>query len=171
MKYFFFILLWTFLYYFKIFSKDFYINDSGAIETEIMETSDKKLRNTINNTNGVFTTNSKFNGTSKCVGSYFFEKQKSNSEKTFLDMNDLCQYKSGNYEFYLHFTNKKFDTSKIMSVKVPIKSGTGPFKLLNGIICNAAWVIFNNEGHLPSYLMKAKCDISDDILKKMEEDF
>ena len=55
-----------------------------------------------------------------------------------------------------------------MSVKIPIKSGTGPFKLLNGIMCNSAWVVFNNEGHLPSYLMKAKCDIPDDIFKKIE---
>ena len=59
----------------------------------------------------------------------------------------------------------------MMSVKIPIKSGTGPFKLLNGIMCNSAWVIFNNEGHLPSYLMKAKCDIPDDIYKKIEEYF
>ena len=99
------------------------------------------------------------------------KKKKSDIEKTFLDMNDLCQYKSGKYEFYLHFTNKKFDTSKMMSVKIPIKSGTGPFKFLNGIMCNAAWVVFNNEGHLPSYLMKAKCDVSDEIFKKMEEGF
>ena len=171
MKYFFLILIGTYLFYFKTFSKEFYINDSGAIETQIMETSDKKLRNVINNTNGVFTTNSKFNGTSKCIGSYFYEKQKNNSEKTFLDMNDLCQYKSGKYEFYLHFTNKKFDTSKMMSVKIPIKSGTGPFKLLNGIMCNAAWVVFNNEGHLPSYLMKAKCNVPDEIFKKIELGF
>ena len=87
MKYF--ILLGTYLYYFKTFSKEFYINDSGAIETQIMETSDKILRNVINNTNGVFTTNSKFNGTSKCIGSYFYEKQKNNSEKT---LNGLREY-------------------------------------------------------------------------------
>ena len=59
----------------------------------------------------------------------------------------------------------------MMSVKIPIKSGTGPFKFLNGIMCNAAWVVFNNEGHLPSYLMKAKCDVPDEIIKKMEQDF
>ena len=76
MKYFLFILLSAYFNYFKTFSKEFYINDSGAIETQIMETSDKKLRNIINNTNGVFTTNSKFNGTSKCIGSYFYEKKK-----------------------------------------------------------------------------------------------
>ena len=74
MRCFFLILLGAYLYYFKTFSKEFYINDSGAIETQIMETSDKILRNVINNTNGVFTTNTKFNGTSKCIGSYFYEK-------------------------------------------------------------------------------------------------
>ena len=114
-----------------------------------MET-DKKLKTLL--IIMVFTTNSKFNGTSKCIGSYFYEKN-NNSDKTFLDMNDLCHYKSGKYEFYLHFTNKKFDTSRIMS-QDSNKSGTGPFKFLNGIMCNAAWVVFNNEGHLPSYLMK-----------------
>ena len=67
MKYFFFILLGAYFNYFNTFSKEFYINDSGAIESQTMETSDKKLRNVINNTNGVFTTNSKFNGTSKCI--------------------------------------------------------------------------------------------------------
>ena len=59
----------------------------------------------------------------------------------------------------------------MMSVKIPIKSGTGPFKLLNGIMCNAAWVVFNNEGHLPSYLMKAKCNVPDEIFKKIEQGF
>lgn len=155
----------------NIFTRELYINDSGAIDSLTIETSDKKLKNVINNTNGVFTTNTKFNGTSKCVGSYFYERQIDTSRKLLLDMNDLCQYKSGKYEFYLHFTSKKFDTNKMMSVKVPIKSGTGPFKLLNGTICKAAWVVFNNEGHLPSYLMKAKCDISDDVYKKIEQNF
>ena len=72
MRCFFLILLGTYLYYFKTFSKEFYINDSGAIETQIMET---------------------------------------------------------------------------------------------------AWVVLNNEGHLPSYLMKAKCDVPDEIFKKLEEGF
>ncbi len=38
-------------------------------------------------------------------------------------------------------------------------------------MCNAAWVVFNNEGHLPSYFMKAICDVPDEIYKKIEEDF
>ena len=91
----------TFLFFFinNTFARELYINDSGVIDSLTIETSDKKLKNVINNTNGVFTTNTKFNGTSKCVGSYFYEKTKDTSSKLLLDINDLCQYKSGKYEF------------------------------------------------------------------------
>ena len=82
MKLIFSILIGSHFFCFNILTKELYINDSGAIESKTMETLDKKLRNVINNTNGVFTTNSKFNGTSKCIGSYFFEKQTSTSKSS-----------------------------------------------------------------------------------------
>ena len=61
-----------------------------------------------------------------------------------------------------------FDTSKTMAIKVPIISGTGPFKYLNGVLCDAAWINYNNEGYKNAYLMKATCKISDSKMEKIK---
>ena len=78
----------------------------------------------------------------------------------------MCAYKSGKYEFYIPFKTFDFDTSKPMAIKVPIISGTGPFKYLNGVLCDVAWITYDNAGYKNAYLMQATCKISD---KKMEK--
>ena len=52
-------------------------------------------------------------------------------------------------------------------MKVPIISGTGPFKYLNGNICDVAWITYDNKGFKRAYLMQLKCKISDKTLEKI----
>ena len=54
-----------------------------------------------------------------------------------------------------------------MSTKVPIISGTGPFKYLNGDICDVAWITYDNKGFKRAYLMQMACKISDKTLEKI----
>ena len=55
-----------------------------------------------------------------------------------------------------------------MAIKVPIISGTGPFKILNGVLCDVAWITYNNEGYKNAYLMQATCKISDSKMEKIK---
>ncbi len=41
---------------------------------------------------------------------------------------------------FIPFQVLNFDTSKFMAMKVPIISGTSPFKYLNGKIFDVAWI-------------------------------
>ena len=51
-----------------------------------------------------------------------------------------------------------------MSMRVPIISGTGPFKFLNGNICDVAWITYNNKG-FKSGTNALVCKISDKTLE------
>tara|TARA_E500000178_G_scaffold289721_1_gene292952 strand:- start:51 stop:392 length:342 start_codon:yes stop_codon:yes gene_type:complete len=113
-----------------------------------MSTSDKFFITFTYKSDGVFTSNTQYTGTSKCVGAHYFKKIKPDTlENSLRTINDLCAYKSGKYEFYIPFQTFDFDTSKTMAIKVPIISGTGPFKYLNGVLCDVVWITYNNEGY------------------------
>ena len=146
----------------------FKLEDSASIDQNLISTSDKMFIMSTYESNGVFTSNTKYGGTSKCVGSNSYKKKKPNSlEESLRTINDLCAYKSGKYEFFIPFQALDFDTSKSMSMRVPIISGTGPFKFLNGNICDVAWITYNNKGFKSGYLMQLVCKISDKTLEKI----
>ena len=163
------IIFFIFLFYNNIiFSAELKIEDSGVIDQRIISTSDNMFVMSTYESAGVFSSNTQFGGTSKCVGSNSYKKKKSDSlENSLRTINDLCAYKSGNYEFYLRFHAIDFDTSKSMAMKVLIISGTGPFKFLNGQTCNAAWITYNNKGFKRAYFMQAICKISDRLMDKI----
>ena len=147
----------------------FIIEDSASIEQKSILTSDNFFIVFSYNSDGVFTSNTQFTGTSKCVGAHSFKKTKPDTmENSTRTINDLCAYKSGKYEFYIPFQTFDFDTSKTMAIKVPIISGTGPFKHLNGVLCDVAWITYNNEGYKSAYLMQATCKISDSKMEKIQ---
>ena len=147
----------------------FIIEDSASIEQKSILTSDNFFIVFSYNSDGVFTSNTQFTGTSKCVGAHSFKKTKPETlENSIRTINDLCAYKSGKYEFYIPFQTFDFDTSKTMAIKVPIISGTGPFKYLNGVLCDVAWITYNNEGYKSAYLMQATCKISDSKMEKIK---
>ena len=52
-------------------------------------------------------------------------------------------------------------------MRVPIISGTGPFKYLNGNTCDVAWITYDNQGFKMAYLMQLICKISDKTLGKI----
>ena len=146
----------------------FKIDDSASFEESSISTFDKMFVMSTYKSDGVFTTNTQYGGTSKCIGSNSYKKKYPESLNGSLrTINDLCKYQSGKYEFYMPFYQMDFDTSKSMAMKVPIISGTGPFKYLNGIICNVAWITYNNKGFKKAYLMQAVCTISDNIMEKI----
>ena len=142
----------------------FKIEDSASLDQNLISTSDKMFVMSTYESNGVFTSNTQYGGTSKCVGSNSFKKKNSNSlEESLRTINDLCAYKSGKYEFYVPFQVLDFDTSKSMA----IISGTGPFKYLNGRTCDVAWITYDNKGFKRAYLMQMACKISDKTLEKI----
>lgn len=144
----------------------FKLDDSASLEQNLISTPDKMFVMSTYESNGVFTSNTQYTGTSKCIGSNFFKKENSNSfEKSLRTINDLCAYKSGKYQFFIPFQTIDFDTSKSMAIRVPIISGTGPFKFLNDTICDVAWITYDNKGFKRAYLMQLVCKISD---KKFE---
>ena len=146
----------------------FKLEDSASIDQNLISTSDKMFVMSTYESNGVFTSNTQYGGTSKCVGSNSYKKKKSDSlEESLRTINDLCAYKSGKYEFFVPFQALDFDTSKSMSIRVPIISGTGPFKYLNGNICDVAWITYDNKGFKRAYLMHLVCKISDRTLEKI----
>ncbi len=147
----------------------FKIEDSASLEQKTISTSDKFFITFNYKSDGVFTSNTQYTGTSKCVGAHTFKKIKPDTlENSLRTINDLCAYKSGKYEFYIPFQTFDFDTSKTMAIKVPIISGTGPFKHLNGVLCDVAWITYNNEGYKGAYLMQATCKISDSKMEKIQ---
>ena len=146
----------------------FKLEDSASLDQNLISTSDKMFVMSTYESNGVFTSNTQYGGTSKCVGSNSFKKKKSNSlEESIRTINELCAYKSGKYEFFIPFQVLDFDTSKSMAIKVPIISGTGPFKYLNGKICDVAWITYDNKGFKRAYLMQLVCKISGKTLEKI----
>ena len=151
-----------------ILSAVFKLEDSASIDQNLISTSDKMFVMSTYESNGVFTSNTQYGGTSKCVGSNSYKKKKPNSlEESLRTINDLCAYKSGKYEFFVPFQALDFDTSKSMSMRVPIISGTGPFKFLNSKICDVAWITYDNKGFKRAYLMQLICKISDKTLEKI----
>ena len=52
-------------------------------------------------------------------------------------------------------------------MRVPIISGTGPFKYLNGNTCDVAWITYDNQGFKMAYLIQLICKISDKTLGKI----
>ena len=76
----------------------FKLEDSASLDQKLISTSDKMFVMSTYESNGVFTSNTQYGGTSKCVGSNFYKKKKSNSlEGSLRTINDLCAYKSGKY--------------------------------------------------------------------------
>ena len=85
----------------------FIIEDSASIEQKSISTSDNFFIVFSYNSDGVFTSNTQFTGTSKCVGAHSFRKIKPDTlENSTRTINDLCAYKSGKYEFYIPFKSK-----------------------------------------------------------------
>ncbi len=151
-----------------ILSAVFKLEDSASIDQNLISTSDKMFVMSTYESNGVFTSNTQYGGTSKCIGSNSYKKKNSNSlEESLRTINDLCAYKSGKYEFFVLFQALDFDTSQSMAMKVPIISGTGPFQYLNGNICDAAWITYDNKGFKRAYLMQLVCKISGKTLEKI----
>ena len=146
----------------------FKIEDSASVEQTTISTSDNFFITFTYKSDGVFTSNTQYAGNSRCVGAHSFKKTTPNTlENSLRTINDLCAYKSGKYEFYIPFKTSDFDTSKPMAIKVPIISGTGPFKFLNGTLCDVAWITYNNKGYKSAYLMQAACKISDSKMNKI----
>ena len=151
-----------------ILSAVFKLEDSASLDQNLISTSDKMFIMSTYESNGVFTSNTQYGGTSKCVGSNSYKKKTPNSlEESLRTINDLCAYKSGKYQFFVPFQALDFDTSKSMALRVPIISGTGPFKYLNGKICDVAWITYDNKGFKMAYLMQMTCKISDKTLEKI----
>ena len=145
--------------------------DSASIDQKLISTSDKMFVMPTYESNGKFTSNTQFGGTSKCVGcvgSNSYKKKNANSlEESLRTINDLCAYKSGKYEFFPPFQALDLDNSQSMSMKVPIISATAPFKYLNGNICDVAWITYDNKGFKRAYLMQLVCKISDKKFEKI----